>query len=87
MIALVSGRDPIFRGESDFSSKNEEKSYYPENFGSPPETSAITKDPGNERFRMRSDSRKIFIKKYLKTKKLELLQGNRKKGEKCPAGG
>ena len=47
-------------------------------FWSPPETRAITKDPGNGRFRIRSDSRNIFIKKYLKTKKLELLQENRK---------
>ena len=36
----------------------------PENFGFPFETDVITKDPGNERFRMRSDSRKKIIEKY-----------------------
>ena len=40
-------------------------------FWYPPETRAIAKDPGNERFRMRSDSTKIIIAKYFKTKKLE----------------
>ena len=40
-------------------------------FGSPSETQNIAKDPGNERFRTRSDSTKIFMEKYLKTKKLE----------------
>ena len=54
------------------------RSKLPGFFWSPPETLAKTKDPGNERFRIRSDSRKIFIKKYLKTKKFELLQENRK---------
>ena len=47
-------------------------------FWTPPETHATTKDPGNGRFRIRSDFRKSVIKKYLKTKKLELLQENRK---------
>ena len=40
-------------------------------FWSPFETGVITKDPGNERFRMRSDSRKKIIEKYLKMRKLE----------------
>ena len=35
-----------------------EKPTFPKCFGSPSETQNIAKDPGNERFRMRSDSTK-----------------------------
>ena len=48
-------------------------------FGTPSETENIAKDPGNERFRMRSDSTKIFMKKYLKSKKLQHCDPGRKK--------
>ena len=46
-------------------------STFPGYFGSPPGTRAIVKDPGNERFRMRCDSRKKITYKKSKNKKLE----------------
>ena len=46
------------------------KSKFPGNVWSPPETRAIVKDPGNERFRMRSDSRKKNHRKIFKNKKV-----------------
>ena len=40
-------------------------------WGTPVDPRQETKDPGFVRFRSRSDRTEIFIKKYLKTKKLQ----------------
>ena len=77
-IFWVSEGNPKYFGNVDLHYIFQEKSTFPKYFGSPSETENIAKDPGNGRFRIRSDSRKKIIKKYLKTKKLELFQKNRK---------
>ena len=48
----------------------QEKSTFPKYFRSLSETQNIAKDPGNERFRRRSDSTQKILEKYLKSKKL-----------------
>ena len=70
-IFSVSEGVPKYFGNVDFSWKIWYKSTFPKYFGFPSETQNIAKDPGNERFRMRSDSTKKFMEKYLKTKGLE----------------
>ena len=70
-IFWVSEGNPKYFGNVDLYQIFQEKSIFPKYFGTPSETENIAKDPGNERFRMRSDSTKIFIEKYFKTKKLE----------------
>ena len=70
-IFWVSEGNPKYFGNVDLYQIFQEKSIFPKYFGTPSETENIAKDPGNERFRMRSDRKKSFMKKYLETKKLE----------------